>query len=266
MPSGPPWPRRVRLERRARADPQSAAIRHGRLRARRQRRGHGGNQPSRNPRPALLRPGRFDRTVEIPLAQQKERTAILAIHGRGRRLGPDVDLHVVSRATPGFSGADLANLVNEAAINAVRDRRQVISAADFARPVTAADRPARARTHCCPRRSTPSPYTKPATSSSPCCPNTLTRWPRSPSCPVGGPRRNRATARVGTPPLSAELPHRFPRGAPGRPSRGDHRSRGAIDPRGERPRRSDPPRNPDGAGMGVFRRGRAHRGREGPTG
>jgi cell division protease FtsH len=80
---------------------------------------------------ALLRPGRFDRTVEIPLPNQKERTAILTIHGRGKNLGPDVDLDRVSRGTPGFSGADLANLVNEAAINAVRDRRDVLSASDF---------------------------------------------------------------------------------------------------------------------------------------
>ena len=80
---------------------------------------------------ALLRPGRFDRTVEIPLPNNVERTAILAIHGKGKTLGPDVDLDVVARGTPGFSGADLANLVNEAAINAVRDHRHVISAADF---------------------------------------------------------------------------------------------------------------------------------------
>jgi cell division protease FtsH len=81
---------------------------------------------------ALLRPGRFDRTVEIPLPNQKERMAILAIHGRGKKLGSDVDLDTVSRGTPGFSGADLANLVNEAAINAVRNGRDVLSAADFA--------------------------------------------------------------------------------------------------------------------------------------
>ena len=81
---------------------------------------------------ALLRPGRFDRTVEIPLPNQKERTAILAIHGRGKQLGPDVDLDAVSRGTPGFSGADLANLVNEAAINAVRGNRHIIRAIDFA--------------------------------------------------------------------------------------------------------------------------------------
>ena len=80
---------------------------------------------------ALLRPGRFDRTVEIPLPNQKERTAILAIHSKTKKLGPHVDLDAVSRGTPGFSGADLANLVNEAAINAVRARRAVISAADF---------------------------------------------------------------------------------------------------------------------------------------
>jgi cell division protease FtsH len=80
---------------------------------------------------ALLRPGRFDRTVEIPLPNQKERAAILAIHSKTKRLGPHVDLDAVSRGTPGFSGADLANLVNEAAINAVRARRAVISAADF---------------------------------------------------------------------------------------------------------------------------------------
>ena len=80
---------------------------------------------------ALLRPGRFDRTVEIPLPNRTERTAILAIHSKTKQLGQHVDLDAVSRGTPGFSGADLANLVNEAAINAVRARRAVISAADF---------------------------------------------------------------------------------------------------------------------------------------
>jgi cell division protease FtsH len=80
---------------------------------------------------ALLRPGRFDRTVEIPLPNRRERTAILAIHGKGKTLDPGVDLDAVSRGTPGFSGADLANLVNEAAINAVRDGRHVLGAADF---------------------------------------------------------------------------------------------------------------------------------------
>jgi cell division protease FtsH len=80
---------------------------------------------------ALLRPGRFDRTVEIPLPNSVERTAILAIHGHGKELAADVDLGAVARGTPGFSGADLANLVNEAAINAVRADRAVLTAADF---------------------------------------------------------------------------------------------------------------------------------------
>ena len=81
--------------------------------------------------PALLRPGRFDREVEIPLPNQAERAAILAVHGQGKHLGPDVDFEAVARATPGFSGADLANLINEAAIVAIRDDRDVIVARDI---------------------------------------------------------------------------------------------------------------------------------------
>jgi cell division protease FtsH len=81
--------------------------------------------------PALLRPGRFDRHVEIPLPNQKERAAILEVHSRGKSLSPDVDLDIVARGTPGFSGADLANLVNEAAIFAVRAGRETITAEDF---------------------------------------------------------------------------------------------------------------------------------------
>src|ERR1039457_1203838 len=82
--------------------------------------------------PALLRPGRFDRQITIPLPTLDERAAILAVHTRGKELAPGVDLDAVARGTPGFSGADLANLVNEAAIHAVRDNREIISAADFA--------------------------------------------------------------------------------------------------------------------------------------
>jgi cell division protease FtsH len=81
--------------------------------------------------PALLRPGRFDRQITIPLPTLAERAAILAVHCRGKNLDPDVDLQVTARGTPGFSGADLANLVNEAAIFAVRDGREVITARDF---------------------------------------------------------------------------------------------------------------------------------------
>ena len=81
--------------------------------------------------PALLRPGRFDRQVEIPLPNRAERAAILGVHVKGRKLGPDVVLDIVAGLTPGFSGADLANLVNEATIVAVRADREVVTAADF---------------------------------------------------------------------------------------------------------------------------------------
>jgi cell division protease FtsH len=81
--------------------------------------------------PALLRPGRFDREVEIGLPNLTERAAILRVHSEGRPLDPSVDLSVVARATPGFAGADLANLVNEAAIVAVRAGRSTITAEDF---------------------------------------------------------------------------------------------------------------------------------------
>src|SRR6202007_2957720 len=68
------------------------------------------------PAPALRRPGRFAREVLIPLPNRADRHAILAAHARGKHLGPGVDLGQAAAATPGFSGADLANLVNEAAV------------------------------------------------------------------------------------------------------------------------------------------------------
>jgi cell division protease FtsH len=81
--------------------------------------------------PALLRPGRFDRQVAVPLPNQTERQAILAVHARDKHIAPDVDFGVTARATPGFSGADLANLLNEAAIIAVREDRIDVHAADL---------------------------------------------------------------------------------------------------------------------------------------
>ncbi len=81
--------------------------------------------------PALLRPGRFDRQVTVPLPNQAERAAILAVHATGKHLEPTANLDIVARGTPGFSGADLANLVNEPAINAVREGRTTITARDL---------------------------------------------------------------------------------------------------------------------------------------
>jgi len=81
--------------------------------------------------PALLRPGRFDRQVTISLPDLKGREGILQIHTRHLQLDPDVDLGVLARTTTGFSGADLANLCNEAALFAARRNQRVVAMADF---------------------------------------------------------------------------------------------------------------------------------------
>ena len=81
--------------------------------------------------PALLRPGRFDRTIVVPLPEFEERLAILDVHSRDKRMGPDIDLETMARATPGMAGADLANLVNEAALIAVRRGSKQIERIDF---------------------------------------------------------------------------------------------------------------------------------------
>jgi len=75
---------------------------------------------------ALLRPGRFDRKVTVDLPDFKGRTRILGVHSRGKPLEPDVDLEAISRRTPGFSGAQLENLMNEAAISAARAAKSTI--------------------------------------------------------------------------------------------------------------------------------------------
>ena len=87
--------------------------------------------------PALLRPGRFDREITVVLPDRKGREDILKIHTRDLALASDVDLDTISRSTTGFSGADLANLCNEAALNAARKDHTKIHQADFE---TAADR------------------------------------------------------------------------------------------------------------------------------
>ncbi len=81
--------------------------------------------------PALLRPGRFDRQVTIGLPDRLGREGILRIHVRGKPLAGDVEIEVLARATPGFSGADLANLANEAALHAARIGQRRITRADF---------------------------------------------------------------------------------------------------------------------------------------
>ncbi|MDR1468015.1 MAG: ATP-dependent zinc metalloprotease FtsH [Spirochaetaceae bacterium] len=81
--------------------------------------------------PALLRPGRFDRQVTVSMPDVNEREAILAIHAKKVKLGGDVNIARVARATPGMSGADLSNLVNEAALYAARKDKDAVTAAEF---------------------------------------------------------------------------------------------------------------------------------------
>ncbi len=81
--------------------------------------------------PALLRPGRFDRQITIDMPDIKEREAILKIHSNKIHIAIDVDMSIIARATPGTSGADLANLVNEAALHAVRKNKNKVEMEDF---------------------------------------------------------------------------------------------------------------------------------------
>jgi cell division protease FtsH len=81
--------------------------------------------------PALMRPGRFDRRVVLDLPDLSDREAILRIHAEGKIMDKDIDLHKIAQRTPGFSGADLANLMNEAALIAARENKKSIQQEDF---------------------------------------------------------------------------------------------------------------------------------------
>ncbi len=85
--------------------------------------------------PALLRPGRFDRQVLVDRPDLNGRLAILEVHAKGVKLGNDVDLKAIATRTPGFAGADLANLVNEAALLAARNQRTLVAQADFSEAI-----------------------------------------------------------------------------------------------------------------------------------
>ncbi len=81
--------------------------------------------------PALLRPGRFDRQITVDLPDLRGRLAILKIHARKTKLAPEVDLRLIARGTPGFSGADLANIINEAALLATRHNSEAVTMAEL---------------------------------------------------------------------------------------------------------------------------------------
>src|SRR5581483_10653364 len=129
----PSWRGAGRRPRRARADAEPATGRNGRLRG---QRGiiviAATNRPDVLD-PALLRPGRFDRQVVVPLPDVRGREQILRVHMRRVPLNDDVKPGYIARGTPGFSGADLANLVNEAALFAARANKRMVSMDEFER-------------------------------------------------------------------------------------------------------------------------------------
>ena len=205
--------------------------------------------------PALLRPGRFDRQVTIPLPNVAERTAILAVHCRGKKLAPDVDLNVIARGTPGFSGADLANLTNEAAIFAVRQSRDTLTAADFD---AARDRIILGR-----RESTnvllPEEKHAVAVHESGHALVAALSEHADPVAKVtilpGGPdaRRDRAAAAGRAAHVRRGLPARLADGPARRPGGGAGGARAGVDRGGQRPGRGDRPGHQDGAGVRPVR-------------
>ena len=197
--------------------------------------------------PALRRPGRFDREVLVPLPGRAERAAILAAHARGKNLGPDADLDQVAAATPGFSGADLAGLVNEAAVTAVRSGRTTADRRRLRRrprpgaarhPARQPAGPRRARHRRRPRgRPRPGRHAVPV------------RRPGQPGHRAGrraGPRADRDAARRRPPAVRGKVPGRHPRRPPRRPGRRTPGLRRGLHRRRRRPGLRDRPGHPDG--------------------
>ena len=218
--------------------------------------------------PALLRPGRFDREVEIPLPNQAERAAILAVHVKGKHLAPDVDFDAVARATPGFSGADLANLINEAAIVAVRDDRDVIFAQDIDE---ARDRIILGRRDASNALLPEEKHSVAVHESG----HALVAFLSEHADPVAkitilpagpGPRGHRAAPGRRAPPLRRELPARLPGHPPGRPGLGEPGHRGGLHRGGQRPLRGHRPGHQDGPGLGAVPTARTDRLRIRPAG
>ena len=128
---------------------------------------------------ALLRPGRFDRRVTVSPPDLTGRRQILAVHTRGVPLAPDVDLDAVAASTPGMVGADLANLVNEAALLAARRGHDQVGAADFADALEKIVLGTHPRASCCrPRSASGRRSTSPGTPCSGCSRRARTRCAR----------------------------------------------------------------------------------------
>ena len=152
--------------------------------------------------PALLRPGRFDRQIVVDRPDRNGRRKILEVHAKGKPLAPEVDLDTLAAGTPGFTGADLANLVNEAALLAARRGKKVVRAGGARGGDHARDRrPREAHAAASPRRSGRSPpTTRWATRSSATTSSTPTRCTRSRSSAAArrSATRSRCRARTAT--------------------------------------------------------------------
>ena len=199
--------------------------------------------------PALLRPGRFDRQVVVPLPNQTERAAILAVHAKGKKLAPDVDLTVTARGTPGFSGADLANLINEAAIHAIRDNRTTITAADFdaARDRILLGTREASNVLLPEEKQSVAVHESGHALVAALSPNADPGVEGDHPARGHGARRHPPAARGRTPPLQRGLPDRPARGPAGRAGGRAGRVRARLHRRRERPGRGHPAGGPDGA-------------------
>ena len=208
---------------------------------------------------ALLRPGRFDRQIMVPLPTQEERVEILKVHFRDKKISPDVGVDVIARGTPGMSGADLSNLVNEAALFAVRRGAQEVHKEDFDaardRVLMGLRRESLALSEeekeivayhegghavCAYVLEFADPLHK------------VTILPDR-----HGARRHAAAPARGTPHLQARVHRRLARRAPRRACRRGDRVRPPVDRRRERPRRLHRARPQDGARVGHVATGSA---------
>ena len=239
------------LQRRAGADPQPAAGRDGRLRP-----GHRASScwpPPTGPRCSTRRccaPAASTARSPSPSRRCPSASAILQVHCRGKQLDPSVDLEVVARGTPGFSGADLANLVNEAAIVAVRaGPRRPHAPPTSPRPATASSSGRREGSNVL------LPEEKHAVAVHEAG-HALVAAYSDKADPVAkvtilpgrpDPRRHRAAPARRAPPLRRGLPHDIARGLPRRPGQRARRARPGLDRRGQRPGQGDRARHQDGA-------------------
>jgi cell division protease FtsH len=149
--------------------------------------------------PALLRPGRFDRQIVVDQPDLEGRKAILDVHAKGKPLGPDVRLDVLARRTPGFTGADLANLMNEAALLTARRNGSDITMAAMESAIDRVLAVPSARPGSCPTaRSAPSPTTRVATRWWATCSRAPTPSTRCRSCRGAGRWGGRSPCRPRT--------------------------------------------------------------------